>query len=247
MSEKLSPEHTPVGEAFLRIREEAERAAVLGGREPGSVTVMAVTKTVAPERVNEAIAAGCVLLGENRVQELLEKYESYDLRSAEIHFIGHLQTNKVKYICDKVTMIESVDSLKLAAEIERQCAKLQKSMDVLLEVNIADEESKSGFPEEEVVFAAKGITEFPHVRLRGLMTIGRPDASDEERTAYFAKMRKLLVDIAAQNSHNISINILSMGMSGDYAIAAKEGAAIVRVGRALFGEREYKKSEIQDL
>ena len=247
MSEKLSPEHMSVGETFLRIRSEAEQAAVLGGREPGSVTVMAVTKTVAPERVNEAVAAGCVLLGENRVQELLEKYDSYDLRGAEIHFIGHLQTNKVKYICDKVTMIESVDSLKLAAEIERQCAKLQKTMDVLLEVNIAEEESKSGFSEEEVIPAAEGIAEYPHLRLRGLMTIGRPDAAEEERTAYFTKMRKLLVDIAVKNSHNISINILSMGMSGDYAIAAREGATIVRVGRALFGEREYKKSEIQDL
>ncbi len=247
MSEKSSTERTAVGEAFLRIRSETEQAAVLGGREPGSVTVMAVTKTVAPERVNEAITAGCMLLGENRVQELLEKYENYDLQNTEIHFIGHLQTNKVKYICDKVTMIESVDSLKLVAEIERQCARIPKIMDILLEVNIADEASKSGFSAEEAAAAAESITEFPHLRLRGLMTIGRPDAPDEERRACFAKMRKLLVDIAAQNSHNIFITVLSMGMSGDYAIAAEEGATIVRVGRALFGEREYKKSEIQDL
>lgn len=259
MSEKLSADPASVKgtdsfqearfvrEAFLRVKAEAERAAARAGREPGSVAVMAVTKTVAPELVNEAVAAGCVLLGENRVQELLKKYESYDLRHAKLHFIGRLQTNKVKFICDKVAMIESVDSLKLASEIEKQCAKLQKVMDVLLEINIAGEESKAGFSVEEAVAAAEGVARFPHLRLRGLMTIGRADASEEERKAYFARMRKLLVDIAAKNSHNISINILSMGMSGDYAIAAGEGATIVRVGRVLFGERAYQKSEIQDL
>lgn len=247
MSEKLSTDPALIREAFLRVKAEAERAAARSGREPDSVAVMAVTKTIAPERVNEAIAAGCLLLGENRVQELLEKYGRYDLRRAEIHFIGHLQTNKVKFICDKVAMIESVDSLRLAAEIEKQCAKIPKVMDVLLEINIAGEGSKGGFSPEEAVAAAESIARFPHLKLRGLMTIGRADAPEEERRAYFARMRKLLVDIAAKNYHNISITILSMGMSGDYAIAAEEGATIVRVGRGLFGERESQKSEIQDL
>ena len=235
MSEKLLTDtELNVRETFERISAAAEKA----GRDPSEIRLMAVTKTVAPEKINEAIKSGCDLLGENRVQELLEKYESYD-KSAEIHFIGRLQTNKVKYIVDKVTMIESVDSIKLAEEIEKRCSKIGKIMDILLEVNIAGEESKGGFPPEEIPSVSEKIRDFPHLRLRGLMTIGRFGAEIEETRQYFEKMRHLLVDIKTKNIDNIYINILSMGMSGDYELAVSEGATIVRVGRGLFGERKY--------
>ncbi len=235
MSEKLLTDtELNVRETFERISAAAEKA----GRDPSEIRLMAVTKTVAPEKINEAIKSGCDLLGENRVQELLEKYESYD-KSAEIHFIGRLQTNKVKYIVDKVTMIESVDSIKLAEEIEKRCSKIDKIMDILLEVNIAGEESKGGFSPEEIPSVSEKIRDFPHLRLRGLMTIGRFGAEIEETRQYFKKMRHLLVDIKTKNIDNIYINILSMGMSGDYELAVSEGATIVRVGRGLFGERKY--------
>lgn len=234
MSEKLLTDTAHnVEETFEKIKA----AALLSGRDPSEIRLMAVTKTVAPEKINEAIACGCNLLGENRVQELLEKYEYYD-KSAEIHFIGRLQTNKVKYIVDKVSMIESVDSLKLAEEIEKRCAKIGKIMDILLEVNIANEESKGGFGYDEVMSVSEKIKDFPHLRLRGLMTIGRLGAEIEETKHYFEKMRHLLVDIRAKNIDNIYINILSMGMSADYELAVAEGATIVRVGRGLFGARK---------
>ena len=235
MSEKLLTDTAiNVKNTFYKIRHAAESA----GRDPSEVTLMAVTKTVSPEKINEAIEAGIRILGENKVQELLEKYESYDKR-AEIHFIGRLQTNKVKYIVDKVTMIESVDSVRLASEIEKRCSKIDKIMDILLEVNIAGEKSKGGFSPEEVVEISEKIKEYPHLRLRGLMTIGRFGAEIEETRQYFAKMRHLLVDIRSKNIDNIYINILSMGMSADFELAVAEGATTVRVGRGLFGERKY--------
>ena len=235
MSEKLLTDTAVnVDETFKKIKQAAEDT----GREPSEITLMAVTKTVSPEKINEAIDAGCRLLGENKVQELLEKYESYDKR-AEIHFIGRLQTNKVKYIVDKVSMIESVDSIRLAEEIEKRCSKIGKIMDVLLEVNIAGEESKGGFSPEEVVEISEKIKDYPHLRLRGLMTIGRFGAEIEETRQYFKKMRHLLVDIKSKNIDNIYINILSMGMSADFELAVTEGATIVRVGRGLFSARKY--------
>jgi pyridoxal phosphate enzyme (YggS family) len=235
MSEKLLTETAlNVRDTFENISKAAEKA----GRNPSEIRLMAVTKTVAPEKINMAIKSGCNLLGENKVQELLEKYEFYD-KSAEIHFIGRLQTNKVKYIVDKVSMIESVDSIKLAEEIEKRCAKIDKIMDILLEVNIANEESKGGFSPDEVVAISEKINDFPHLRLRGLMTIGRFGAEIEETRQYFEKMRALLVDIKNKNIYNIYINVLSMGMSSDYELAVSEGATIVRVGQGLFGARKY--------
>lgn len=234
MSEKLL---TDAAARWKEISEDISAAAAAVGRNPEEITLMAVTKTVPPERVNEVIAAGCRLLGENRVQELLEKYEHYDKR-AKIHFIGTLQTNKVKYIVDKVDMIESVDSLHLADEIERRCAAIGKTMDILLEVNIADEESKSGFTYDEIPAVIEKISKFNHLKLRGFMTIGRFGAEIEETRGYFQKMRTLLVDIRSKKIDNKDISILSMGMSGDYTVAVQEGATVVRVGRGLFGERK---------
>jgi pyridoxal phosphate enzyme (YggS family) len=233
MSEKLL---TDTAVNVLETFEKIERSAKEAGRDPSEIRLMAVTKTVAPEKINEAIEAGCRLLGENKVQELLEKYEYYDKR-AEIHFIGRLQTNKVKYIVDKVSMIESVDSIKLAEEIEKRCAKIDKIMDILLEVNIADEESKGGFSADEILEISEKIKEFPHLRLRGLMTIGRFGAEIEETRQYFEKMSHLLVDIKSKNIDNIYMDILSMGMSDDYYEAILNGATLIRVGSALFGHR----------
>ena len=234
MSEKLL---TGTALAVAKAKENIEKAAETAGRDPKTVRLMAVTKTVPPEIVNEVVDAGCDLFGENRVQEFLSKYESYDKR-AEIHFIGKLQANKVKYIVDKVTMIESVDSIRLAKEIDRRCAEIGKVMDVLLEVNIANEESKSGFSSEEVVSAAEEISKFNHLNLRGLMTIGRFGAEFEETKGYFEKMSALLVDIKSKKIDNKDINVLSMGMSSDYELAVESGATIVRIGRGLFGERK---------
>lgn len=234
MSEKLLTDTMTV---WKEISENIENAAKSVNRAPEEITLMAVTKTVPPEKVNEAIEAGCTLLGENRVQELLEKYEQYDKR-AKIHFIGTLQTNKVKYIVDKVDMIESVDSVKLAEEIDKRCAAIGKIMDILLEVNIANEESKSGFDFDEIYDAIEQIDKFEHLRLRGFMTIGRFGAEIEETRGYFQKMHALLVDIKSKKIDNKYISILSMGMSGDYTVAVQEGATIVRVGRGLFGERK---------
>ena len=234
MSEKLFPE---VDRTVAEIREKIVKAAKASGRDPEEIRLMAVTKTVPPEKVNEAIDAGCDLLGENRVQELLEKYEKYR-PGVEIHFIGRLHTNKVKYIVDKVSMIESVDSFHLAEEIEKRCAAIDKVMDVLLEVNIAEEESKSGFSYKEIPSVVEKIGDFPHLRLRGLMTIGRLDANFEERKQYFEKMRLLFIDIRGKKIDNKDISILSMGMSSDYELAVAEGATVVRVGRGLFGERK---------
>lgn len=234
MSEKLL---TDTMEMWKEISKNIEDAAYSVNRNPKEITLMAVTKTVSPEKVNAAIEAGCTLIGENRVQELLEKYERYDKR-AKIHFIGTLQTNKVKYIVDKVDMIESVDSLKLAKEIDKRCAAIGKIMDILLEINIASEESKSGFDLNEIDDTIEQIDKFKHLRLRGFMTIGRFGAKIEETRGYFQKMHALLVDIKSKKIDNKYIDILSMGMSGDYTVAVQEGATIVRVGRGLFGERK---------
>ena len=234
MSEKLL---TDVQRRWNEISANIAAAAAASERNMEEVTLMAVTKTVPPEKVNKAIAAGCRLLGENRVQELLEKYEQYDKR-AKIHFIGKLQTNKVKYIADKVDMIESVDSIRLAQEIDKRCALIGKTMDILLEVNIADEANKSGFGYDDIPNAVEEIRRFEHLKLRGFMTIGRFGAEIEETRGYFKKMHALIVDIRSKKIDNIDISILSMGMSGDYMIAVQEGATVVRVGRGLFGERK---------
>lgn len=202
-------------------------------RDEDIIRLMAVTKTVPAEIVNFAIDSGVTLLGENRVQEYLSKKDLYR-NSAEINFIGHLQTNKVKYIIDSVSLIHSVDSFKLAAEINRLSAGLNKVTDILIEVNIADEASKSGisaFYVNEVIYQ---ISTLSNVRICGLMCIP-PQINTEY---YFEKMHCLFSDIKSLNINNISIDILSMGMSGDYTLAIKHGSNIVRIGSGLFGARK---------
>lgn len=231
-----------VRENVRSILQQVRQTALEAGRDPQQVQVMAVTKTVAPELVNAAIAEGITLLGENKAQELCEKYDSYCKEGVSIHFIGHLQTNKVRQIVDKVCMIESVDSVKLAREIERQCANIGKVMDVLVEVNIGAEESKSGVSPEQLPALLQEIGQLEHIRVCGLMTIP-PVCEDEQQVSqYFSQMSQLFIDIKQKKYDNINMEILSMGMSADYPIAVQQGSNIVRIGTAMFGQRNYKRS-----
>ena len=214
------------------ITENVNEARVKYGA--GEVQIMAVTKTVPFEKVNFAVEHGLTLLGENRVQEYLSKKDSYDKR-AEVQFIGHLQTNKVKYIADSVTVIQSVDSLKLAQEIDKQAKKAGRSMDILIEINIGNELSKSGVSADSLTEFACGIAELENVRIKGLMAIP-PVGADEK---VFEKMHMLFEDLKGKNIDKADLRTLSMGMSGDYVTAIKHGSNLIRIGTKLFGARNY--------
>jgi len=210
------------------------------GRNREEITLIAVSKTKPVSLLEDAYSAGVRDFGENKVQELCEKYEvmPQDIRW---HMIGHLQTNKVKYLIGKTALIHSVDSYKLACEIEKQAAKHDCIMDVLIEVNIAEEETKFGLSEEEVINLVKDVAKLPHVRIKGLMTVAPYVVDSEENRPFFRKIKQLSVDIDNENIDNVSMNILSMGMTGDYMVAIEEGATMVRVGTGIFGERNYMK------
>lgn len=236
----------PAGEAWEgeilarleEVQEKLEKAAALAGRKREEITLMAVTKTVPPERVNLVIRQGVTLLGENRAQELVEKYDSYEKEQVGIHFIGHLQTNKVRQVIEKVEMIDSVDSLHLAEEIDRLAlARLGKPMDVLMEVNIGEEESKSGVSYHRARGLLEEMASLGGIRVRGLMCIPPICEKTSILEGYFEKMHQLFVDIGRESMDNVFMDFLSMGMSGDYPYAVKHGANIVRIGSGLFGKR----------
>ena len=231
-----------VAQNVRAIMQQVRDTALQAGRDPSEVQVMAVTKTVDPVLVNAAIGAGITLLGENKAQELCAKYDSYHKDGVQIHFIGHLQTNKVRQIVDKVSMVESVDSVKLAREIDRHCAAIGKVMDVLLEVNIGREENKTGIFPELLPALLEEAGNLEHIRVRGLMTIPPVCETEEEVLQYFSQMRQLFIDIKQKKYDNISMEILSMGMSADYLAAVRCGSNIVRIGTAMFGQRNYKRS-----
>lgn len=222
-----------VSENLKRVQYNIAEAKAKYRNENDDVRLMAVTKTVPYEIVNLVIEQGVDLLGENRVQEYLDKKDHYD-KNAEVHFIGHLQTNKVKYIVDSVKCIHSVDSLKLAAEIEKLAEKNGIVMNVLTEVNIGGEESKSGISTDMLDELVYGISEMKNIKLCGLMTI--PPVGNSE--FYFEKMQRIFEDLKAKKVDNVSMDILSMGMSADYVEAIKYGSNIVRVGSAIFGARK---------
>ena len=205
-------------------------------RIPGEVTLVAVSKTKPVSLLKEAYEAGIRDFGENKVQELMDKIPQMP-SDVRWHMIGHLQRNKVKYIIDKVAMIHSVDSLRLAEEISREAAKRNLTADILVEVNIAGEESKYGVTAQEAPSLVEKIAELPAVRVRGLMAIAPFTENPEENRPYFQKMRKLCVDIEGKNIDNVNMTVLSMGMSGDYTVAVEEGATCVRVGTGIFGAR----------
>lgn len=216
-----------------KIQEEIFEAALSCGRKPEEITLCAVTKTVDALKAKEVLEAGVGVLGENRVQALLEKYEVLKDRP-EWHLIGHLQTNKVKYIADKVSLIHSVESVKLAEEIDKKAKACGKIQDILVEVNVAGEESKFGIRPEDTESFMDQIASLENICVRGLMTIAPFPEQKGENRKYFSKLRELFIDIQSKKYDNSNIDILSMGMSRDYVDAIYEGATIVRIGTALF-------------
>lgn len=222
---------------YAEIKENIRKAAIKSGRAPEDIILLAATKTVDAQVINHAIEAGIEYIGENRVQEFLSKKD--DLIPCHRHFIGHLQTNKVKDIINEVELIHSVDSLRLAREISKQAEKCGKTVGILLEVNIGNEESKSGFAPEEALSAAEEISKLSGIIIRGLMAIPPVITDDGSNDKYFIKMHKLFIDISTKKIDNSNIDILSMGMSDDYAAAIEHGANLVRIGTALFGRRNY--------
>ena len=234
-------ERKNITQAVQTAKKRIAEAAIASGRKPEDITLVAATKMNDAERVRAAIAAGVDVCGENRVQELLEKQPQGAYEGAPVHFIGHLQTNKVKQVVGRVDLIESVDRTELLECVEKQAAKLGLVQDILLEVNIGAEESKSGFTPEETMQTAAKMAEYPHCHLKGLMAIPPVSEHEGDNCRYFAEMRNLFVDISAKKYDNVSMDCLSMGMSGDYPDAIREGATLVRVGTAIFGARNYNK------
>ena len=224
---------------YNHIKERIAEAAVKSGRKPEDITFLSATKTVEPEYINYAISLGLDHIGENKVQELLSKYDDYNLENCSLQFIGHLQSNKVRQIVGKVDLIQSVDSLKLAKEISRVSQNKDVSTDILVEVNIGKEENKSGVMPENLEELLWQIKDLPSINIKGLMTIP-PICDDYDKIRrIFCDMHKMFLDISSKKLDNVSMDILSMGMSGDYYEAILEGATMVRIGSALFGKRIY--------
>ena len=227
-----------IQENIAFVEQNIKEACKRVNRNPEEVTLIAVSKTKPLSDIEEAIAYGMREFGENKVQELMDKIPKVST-PVHWHLIGHLQTNKVKYIVDQGLLIHSVDSVKLAREIQKEAEKKQVECDVLLEVNIAGEESKFGFSPEEVLSAVQEIATMPRVHIQGLMTIAPFVENPEENRSIFANLHKLLLDIKTRNIDNVNMSVLSMGMTNDYEIAIEEGATMVRVGTAIFGTRNY--------
>lgn len=227
-----------IRENVAAVEAKIAAAAKRAGRNPEDILLLAVSKTKPVEMIQEAVDCGLTALGENKVQEIMDKFEPMG-KGVHWHLIGHLQTNKVKYIIDKVDMIHSVESLRLAQEIDKRAAAAKVIMDILVEVNIAGEESKFGVRPEDTEVFLRELSKFDNIHVRGLMTVAPFVNNPEENRVYFRKMRELLVDMNAKKIDNISMDVLSMGMTGDYEVAIEEGATIVRVGTGIFGERYY--------
>jgi len=230
-----------VKENLLIVENRIEEACKRCGRDRSEVTLIAVSKTKPADMIREAYQSGIRDFGENKVQEICDKYELLpdDIRW---HMIGHLQRNKVKQVIDKAVLIHSVDSVRLAEQIEEEAAKKEICVDILLEVNVADEESKFGFRLEETEQAIRDISVFPHISIKGLMTIAPFVENSEQNRPVFKELNQFYVDMQRKNIDNVNMNMLSMGMTGDYEIAIEEGATLVRVGTGIFGTR-YKIGE----
>ncbi|MBD5459194.1 MAG: YggS family pyridoxal phosphate-dependent enzyme [Lachnospiraceae bacterium] len=227
-----------IRENIERVKENIRAACEKSGRKPEEVTLIAVSKTKPLSMLQEAYECGCRDFGENKVQELVEKWEQMP-KDIRWHMIGHLQRNKVKYIVDKVYMIHSVDSLRLAEEISKEAGKRGVTVSILIEINVAREETKFGTTCEEACQLVEEISKLPHIVVKGLMTIAPYVENAEENKQYFEKLRQIYVDINRKNIDNVNMVELSMGMTGDYEAAVTEGATYVRVGTGIFGERFY--------
>ena len=228
-----------IAENVARIRSEMNEAAIRCGRDPKEILLCAATKMNDAEAVRQAISAGVDCCGENRVQELTAKLSENAYEGAPVHFIGHLQTNKVKQVVGKVDLIQSVDSLRLLKEINKEAAKQGITQNILLEVNIGEEASKSGFQAEDIPDVVEKMGEFPNVCVRGLMAIPPISEKEGENRKFFQKMFQLYVDIQNKINDNVKVDCLSMGMSGDYQDAIACGSTMIRVGTAIFGARNY--------
>lgn len=228
-----------IAENVARIRKEMEQTAIAAGRDPKEILLCAATKMNDADAVRQAIAAGVDCCGENRVQELTAKLAQNAYEGAPVHFIGHLQTNKVKQVVGKVDLIQSVDSQRLLRAIDKEAARLGIRQDILLEVNIGEEASKSGFRAEDILPFMEKIGEFPNICVKGLMAIPPICENPGENLKFFQKMFQLSVDIREKIEDNVKVDCLSMGMSGDYGDAIAAGSTMIRVGTAIFGARNY--------
>ena len=224
---------------YRKICERIEDAAIKTGKSVDDITFLAATKTVDAATINHAISLGLKYIGENRVQELLSKYDDYNLNDCSLQFIGHLQSNKVRQIIDKVDLIQSVSSVKLATEISRQAQLKNRDIDILVEVNIGKEENKSGVMPEMLSDLLYQIKDLPSIHVKGLMAIPPICDNSQKICKYFDNMHKMFIDIKDENIDNISMEVLSMGMSDDYYEAILCGSNMIRVGSALFGARNY--------
>lgn len=227
---------TDINSNIISLRERISKAAIKSKRVLDDIKIIAVTKTVDANRINEIINQGIIDLGENRVQELCEKYAAVD-KSFNWHLIGHLQTNKVKYIIDKISMVQSLDRIALADELQKRASKAKKVIDVLVQVNISKEQSKHGIAEEEALSFIREISGYNNLKVKGLMTIAPLADNPEDIRFVFSGLRNLLIDIERESINNIDMQYLSMGMSNDFEVAIEEGANIIRIGTAIFGRR----------
>ena len=227
-----------IEENYRKVEEKVRAAAVRSGRQPEDVTLIAVSKTKPLSDIEALIRIGVREFGENKPQELKEKYDSVS-QPVHFHQIGHLQTNKVKYVIDRAVLIHSVDSVHLAEQIQKEAEKRGLTAEVLIEVNAAGEDTKFGVSIEETEPLVREIAKFPNIRIRGLMTIAPFVDDPEENRAVFRAMKQLLLDIKSQKIDNVDMSVLSMGMTNDYEVAIEEGATMVRVGTAIYGERNY--------
>lgn len=230
-------------ENYDYVQERITKACESVGRDRAAATLIAVSKTKPIPMLSEIYNHGCRDFGENKVQELVEKYESLP-KDIRWHMIGHLQRNKVKYIVDKVYMIHSVDSLKLAEEIQKEAVKKDVIVKILIEVNVAQEESKFGITVDDTIALVSEIAKLSNVKIEGLMTIAPYVENAEDNRVYFQKLKELSVDIMQKNIDNVNMNTLSMGMTGDYEVATQEGATYLRVGTGIFGERDYSRLSV---
>ena len=227
-----------VTDNYKYIRQQVDDTARQCRRNPEEITLIAVSKTKPLSNIEELIEIGVSEFGENKVQELCDKYEHVST-PVHFHLIGHLQTNKVKYVVDKACLIHSVDSIKLAKELQKEAAKKNCIAEILIEVNVAEEESKFGLKVDEVIPFVEEIASYSNVHVNGLMTIAPFVENPEENRKYFRSLKQLSLDIISKNIDNIDMNVLSMGMTNDYKVAIEEGATMVRVGTAIFGARNY--------
>ena len=230
-----------IAQNIARIRQQMDRAAIAAGRDPKSILLCAATKMNDAEAVREAIRGGVDCCGENRVQELTAKLAEHAYDGAPVHFIGHLQTNKVRQVVGKVDLIQSVDSLRLLEAIQKEAARQEIIQNILLEINIGAEENKTGFAPEDIHPLLEKIGQFPNVRVKGLMTIPPVRQKDGDNDKFFLKMYNISVDIIRKKYDNVSMDCMSMGMSDDYEDAIRCGSTMIRVGTAIFGPRDYAK------